>query len=132
RLRTMRRAHRRCLPSTGYASDPPARPPRLHAPVDLPHTTINARSAMNVSVRFLVSEEPPLCVDVPAGGFIGRSPFATLHLDDPRVSEAHALVSLRHGSLYLLALRRRFAVDGRPADELRLAEGQLIELAPEL
>lgn len=87
---------------------------------------------MNVSVRFLVSEEPPLCVDVPAGGFIGRSPFATLHLDDPRVSEAHALVSLRHGSLYLLALRRRFAVDGRPADELRLAEGQLIELAPEL
>ncbi len=43
--------------------------------------------------------------DVPPGGLIGRLPGAALRLDDPLVSEAHALVSLRGRKLKLLALR---------------------------
>ena len=39
---------------------------------------------------------------------------AALHLDDPRVSEAHAMVSIRGSELKLLALRGRFQIDGLP------------------
>ena len=63
------------------------------------------------------------------GDFIGRLWTAALVLDDPRVSEAHALVSLRDGALRLLSLRGRFAVDGKPLRELTLVEGQEIALA---
>lgn len=54
---------------------------------------------------------------------------AALQLDDPRVSEGHAMLSLRGGELWLLALRRRLAVDGRSVAELRLEPGQRIGLA---
>lgn len=67
--------------------------------------------------------------DLGAGDLIGRLPSAALCIDDPRVSEAHALVTLRRGELHLLSLRRMIAVAGKPLSELRLAPGQRIELA---
>lgn len=63
------------------------------------------------------------------GDFIGRVWTAALVLDDPRVSEGHAMVSLRGGELWMLALRRRIAVDGRSVGEVRLAPGQRLALA---
>jgi hypothetical protein len=69
-------------------------------------------------------------IRVPAGGIIGRMASAALCLRDPRVSEAHALVTLRGRELKLLALRRWFEVDGERASEARLCPGQRIGLAP--
>ena len=63
------------------------------------------------------------------GDLIGRVATAALVLDDPRVSEAHALVSLRGGALYLLSLRRLVGVRGKPVSEVRLARGLELELA---
>ena len=63
------------------------------------------------------------------GEFIGRSDQAALCVDDPRVSEAHAMVSLRGRTLKLLALRGRFRVDGRVRAEVTLRDGLAIELA---
>jgi hypothetical protein len=63
------------------------------------------------------------------GDLIGRSPRATLRLDDPRISEAHALVSLRQLDLKLIVLRGRFTVDGKARAEVVLAPGQRIVLA---
>lgn len=68
-------------------------------------------------------------VELTHGDIVGRLWTAALHLDDARVSEAHAMVSLRGGELKLLALRAMFAVDGKPLRELTLAAGQHIELA---
>lgn len=86
---------------------------------------------MRAGARFMVPTQPT-SMFLPVGGIVGRSTYATLHVDDPRVSEAHALLSLRGGRLRLLALRRRFAVDGQTHDDLALIEGQLVELAPGL
>ena len=66
------------------------------------------------------------------GDLIGRLPSAALHLDDARLSEAHALVSLRGKTLKLLALRGRFAVDGKPVSEVDLTPGLTILLARDL
>ncbi len=66
------------------------------------------------------------------GDLVGRTSGAALTIDDGRISEAHALVSLRGGELKLLALRGRFAVDGRTVRDVTLAEGQVVELAPGL
>ena len=66
------------------------------------------------------------------GDVIGRLHTAALHLDDGRVSEAHALVSLRDGGLRLLSLRGVFSVDGRTVDDLKLQAGQRVLLAPGL
>lgn len=66
------------------------------------------------------------------GDLIGRVWTAALLIDDPRVSEGHAMVSLRGGELWLLALRRRVAVDGRTVGEARLEAGQSIELVDRL
>ncbi|MCA9517195.1 MAG: hypothetical protein KC635_19775, partial [Myxococcales bacterium] len=63
------------------------------------------------------------------GDLVGRLESAALHLDDPRVSEAHAMVSLRGATLTLLALRGRLAVAQRPVATLELAPGLEIELA---
>lgn len=68
-------------------------------------------------------------VDVPPGGIIGRSPGAALRLDDPLVSEAHALVSLRGRKLKLLTLRGYMEVDGKRLPEIVLEPGQRILLA---
>lgn len=67
--------------------------------------------------------------DVPPGGLIGRLPSAVLRLEDPLVSEAHALVSLRGRKLKLLALRGALEVDGKRLHEVVLEVGQRILLA---
>lgn len=61
---------------------------------------------------------------------IGRMASARLRINDPAISEAHALVSLRGSQLKLLSLRGRFTVDGVPAAEATLSRGQVIELGP--
>ena len=66
------------------------------------------------------------------GDLIGRLPSAALHLDDERISEAHALISLRGKELKLLALRGRFAVEQKPASEVVLQAGQSLLLARDL
>lgn len=58
------------------------------------------------------------------GDLIGRSWSAALQLNDASVSECHALVSLRGRDLKLLALRGRFAVQGRTRTALTLQVGQ--------
>lgn len=63
------------------------------------------------------------------GDIIGRLWSSALFLDDARVSEAHALISMRGDELRLLALRGRFTVDDRPVLEAALAVGQRIALA---
>ncbi|MCB9792692.1 MAG: helix-turn-helix domain-containing protein [Alphaproteobacteria bacterium] len=72
--------------------------------------------------------EGPPCELVP-GDVIGRQPTAALPLDDGRVSEAHAMLSLREGALRLLALRGAFAVEGRPVDQVALTPGLRVTLA---
>ncbi len=67
-----------------------------------------------------------------SGDLIGRADTAALILDDPRVSEAHAIVSFRRGKLCLLSLRRMIAVDGKPVSELSLEPQMVVEFAPGL
>lgn len=62
------------------------------------------------------------------GDIIGRSNQAALCIDDPRVSEAHALLSLRGSALMLLALRGRFRFRGEIVSEIELRQGMDIEL----
>jgi len=66
------------------------------------------------------------------GDLIGRLESAALHLDDPRVSEAHAMVSLRGTALKLLALRGRFTVRGKPLAAVEVVSGLVVELARDL
>ena len=63
------------------------------------------------------------------GDIVGRMASAALVLDDPRVSEAHALISLRGAELQLLALRGMFAVNGEPSNKVVLQPGQLLSFA---
>ena len=65
-----------------------------------------------------------LVVRVAPGGIIGRTSSASLRLPDPRVSEAHALVSLRGREFRILALRGRTEVDGEEETEVIAAPGQ--------
>lgn len=68
-------------------------------------------------------------VELGHGDIIGRLWSAALSISDARVSEAHAMVSLRGQDLMLLALRGRFAVAGRSRNSLVLEAGQVIALA---
>lgn len=63
------------------------------------------------------------------GDVIGRLRTAALVVDDPRMSEGHALVSLRAGRLRLLGLRGRFRVHHRVTSDVELEPGLEIELA---
>lgn len=63
------------------------------------------------------------------GDIVGRGWNAGLQVDDPRVSEAHAMVSHRDGALWMLALRRRIAVNGESRTEVELEPGLVIQLA---
>lgn len=67
-------------------------------------------------------------VAVHPGNFIGRLATATIHIPDPRVSEAHALISLRGNRLKLLALRGKLWVDDEPTDSVLLVQGSRIAL----
>lgn len=80
------------------------------------------------SARLILSSNGS-CVTVHPGGLIGRLANAEMMIADPRVSEAHALVSLRSRSLRLLALRGSLALDGLDVDAVTLEEGLRIELA---
>lgn len=81
--------------------------------------------------------QPSVLLRLPDGGvarlghgdLIGRVWSAALPIQDPRVSEAHAMISLRGGELWVLSLRRRVAVHGRPVPEARLEPGLRIDLA---
>lgn len=66
------------------------------------------------------------------GDVVGRMRSAALAIDDPRVSEAHAMVSWRYGVQWLLSLRRMVAVGGKPVSEVELVPGLRIALADEL
>ena len=68
-------------------------------------------------------------VKAPPGAILGRLSTATVRIDDPRVSEAHALVSLRGNELKLLSLRGGLKVDGVEDGDVALEAGQHIQLA---
>jgi hypothetical protein len=60
---------------------------------------------------------------------VGRSYAADVRLDDGRVSEAHAMVSLRGRELVLLPLRGRLRVGDRDVARVVLAPGVVVTLA---
>lgn len=66
------------------------------------------------------------------GDLIGRLWSAALHVDDPWISEAHALVSLRGDALHLLALRGRLVVGEAAKDSVRLEVGLNVRLSPDV
>ena len=70
---------------------------------------------------------PPVTL-VP-GDIVGRTSAAALQVDDGRVSEAHAMVSLREGELQLLPLRGALAIAGEPVPHAVLRPGVEVELA---
>jgi len=83
-----------------------------------------------VRVRVLSEDR---VIGLQPGDLIGRSRAAALRLNSPRISEAHAFVSLREGQLKLLALRGRVARSGEPpVTELTLLPGMTIKLARDL
>ncbi len=84
-------------------------------------------AVMHAFVRFRLPSGAS--ADLGHGDIIGRLKSAALCVDDPRVSEAHAMVSVRRGELVLLSLRRMFSVRGKPLGEAVLREGMVIDLA---
>ncbi|TNE86949.1 MAG: hypothetical protein EP330_20285 [Deltaproteobacteria bacterium] len=64
------------------------------------------------------------------GDLIGRQWTSAVALQDDRISEAHAMVSLRGGDLRLLCLRGAVAVGGSLVDDPVLEPGLRFELAP--
>lgn len=56
-------------------------------------------------------------------------PRAALCIEDPRISEAHALLSLRGAEFKLLALRGRLSVEGRPVSVAVLEPGTRVLLS---
>lgn len=66
------------------------------------------------------------------GDVIGRLWSVALPIQDPRISEMHAMVSLRGSVLRLLGLRGRVAVDEVPSADVRLQSGQRIRLADDI
>lgn len=70
-------------------------------------------------------------VVVTVGDIIGRSRTASVHIDDPRVSIAHAMVDVRSGRACLLRLRRSLYVDGREVSSVILKPGIRIGLCPD-
>lgn len=63
------------------------------------------------------------------GDVVGRLWTAALQLDDGRVSEAHAMISLREGQLQLISLRGALAVGGQPQGQIALRPGLRVQLA---
>lgn len=63
------------------------------------------------------------------GDLIGRLWSAALCIDDPRISEAHAALSLRSGELRLLSLRGRLRVAEQWLAEVTLTPGLQVWLA---
>lgn len=65
------------------------------------------------------------------GSIIGRLAKADLRIDDPRISEAHALISLRGNSLKMLALRGSLTIKERIRGETVLDKDMEIKLTDE-
>lgn len=84
---------------------------------------------MRAFVRFRLPDGS-LC-ELGHGDLIGRLWTAALQLDDPRISEAHAMVSLRGQSLKLLALRGRLALAHEPVSEVELEPAMRVWLSKE-
>lgn len=85
---------------------------------------------MRASVR--LQRDDGVVFDAGQGAIIGRLSRADVPVPDPRVSEAHALVSLRGEAFRLLALRGRFVVDGKVSADVVLRPGLRIEVAPDI
>lgn len=68
---------------------------------------------------------------VTVGDIIGRSRTASVLIDDPRASVAHAMVDVRNGRACLLRLRRSLYVDGNEVSSVTLKPGVRIGLTPE-
>jgi hypothetical protein len=64
------------------------------------------------------------------GGVLGRSFSADVRFVDGRISEAHAMVSLRGSELVLFALRGRLRVAERDVPKVGLTPGLVVTLAP--
>ncbi|HND33582.1 MAG TPA: FHA domain-containing protein, partial [Myxococcota bacterium] len=60
---------------------------------------------------------------------IGRISRMDLQLNDPRISEVHALVTLKDGSLWLKGLGAPLFVNGKSEPQVRLAQDVEVELA---
>ncbi|GMV44390.1 MAG: hypothetical protein AMXMBFR64_61060 [Myxococcales bacterium] len=69
-------------------------------------------------------------VELGHGDLVGRLRSAALVIDDPRVSEAHAMVSLRGERLKLLPLRGRLWVEHAQVNQVELRPGLVVELVP--
>ena len=82
---------------------------------------------MRAYVQFQLSDGS--AIELGHGDLIGRLWSAALSISDERISEAHAMVSLRGQEFKLLALRGRFAVRGKSHNSLVLALGQRIAFA---
>jgi hypothetical protein len=63
------------------------------------------------------------------GDIVGRLSTAALPIDDARISEAHAMISLRERELKLIRLRGGLAFEGKPVNELTLRPGLEVVLA---
>lgn len=85
---------------------------------------------MRACVRFRLPSGQT--ADACPGDLVGRLWSAAVRLDDPRLSEAHALVSLRGSTLKLLALRGALAVGGIAVTEVVLRPGITIALVQDL
>lgn len=81
---------------------------------------------MFVSVRLRLPDGT--AIELTPGDLIGRSARVALCIEDPRISEAHALVSLRGDALKLLALRGRLSCGGKALTEVTLVPGARILL----
>lgn len=81
---------------------------------------------MRAFVRFRLEDGDE--IELSHGDMIGRLWSSALVIEDPRISEAHALVSLRGDELRLLALRGRFSLGEGALSELTLAAGQRVWL----
>lgn len=64
------------------------------------------------------------------GGVVGRSFTADIRFIDARISEAHAMVSLRGSELVLFALRGRLRCGDRDVPKVTLTPGLVVTLAP--
>lgn len=63
------------------------------------------------------------------GSWIGRSPRGDVQLNDPGISEMHAMVSHRDPDVRLLGLRGRFIVDSAPVADVALEVGMQVRLS---
>lgn len=69
-------------------------------------------------------------LDVGPEAVLGRSSAATVRLADPRVSTVHAEISWREEGPLLLARGGRLLVGGAPVEQVLLAPGLVVALAP--